>query len=85
MLSFEATNYNALVFLGLALLHLDKPAESESAYVRAIKQSPASALAWQGLSNLFEKQHRTDKLVETLEELIRIFEAACVRWARCAG
>lgn len=47
VLSFEAANYNALVFLGLALLNLGQYKECEETYWKAIKENSQLPLAFQ--------------------------------------
>lgn len=47
VLQSNAHSYNALVFLGLALLHLGRLDESESVYKRATQVEPHTILAWQ--------------------------------------
>jgi len=76
VLEFEPDNYNANVFLGLALLHLNQTEESEQAYRKAIASSPDQPLAWQGLSQLFEQVHNWVKYAETLEHLAQVFAKA---------
>ena len=50
VLSFEAANYNALVFLGLALLNLGQFKECEETYWKAIKENSQLPLAFQASS-----------------------------------
>jgi superkiller protein 3 len=47
VLKYESSNYNARVFLALALLNLGKFDESEASYRKAIQSSPEQPLAWQ--------------------------------------
>ncbi|CAG8721686.1 11560_t:CDS:2, partial [Acaulospora morrowiae] len=70
VLQYEADNYNAYVFLGVAQLNLNKPDESEKAYQRAIEINSSQLLAWQGLANFYEKQENWVKLGETWVELL---------------
>ncbi|KAF7321489.1 Antiviral protein [Mycena kentingensis (nom. inval.)] len=72
-LAFDPTNYNANVFLGLALLELGELDESEIAYRRAIDANPEQLLAWQGLSKYYERTERWDKLAETTRRLLDIY------------
>ncbi|GEM07171.1 antiviral protein SKI3 [Rhodotorula toruloides] len=89
VLDFESSNYNARVFLALALFNLGKPEESEETYKKAIEQSPTQPLARQGLATLYEKNQRwTDyarelqglmhqdapKYAESLEKLLDLIE-----------
>jgi superkiller protein 3 len=73
VLSFEPSNYNAQVFAGLSLLHLDLLDESEKAYREAIRLNASNSLAWQGLVNLFEKTEDLAKLKEASVQLVSIF------------
>ncbi|KZT41438.1 TPR-like protein [Sistotremastrum suecicum HHB10207 ss-3] len=74
VLSFEASNYNALVFLGLASLELGQHDESEQAYQKAIALAPEQNLAWQGLCKFYERFEQWDKLKETLDGLTRLYQ-----------
>ncbi|GAA5901092.1 hypothetical protein JCM6882_006114 [Rhodosporidiobolus microsporus] len=47
VLDFESNNYNARVFLALALFNLDKPDEAEETYKKAIELYPGQALGRQ--------------------------------------
>jgi len=47
VLVYDSSNYNGLVFLGLAGLELGKFKESEEAYNAAIRQQENQPLAWQ--------------------------------------
>lgn len=47
VLKYESANYNARVFLALALLNLGKHEEAEATYRKAIQGSPEQLLAWQ--------------------------------------
>ncbi|OBZ66566.1 Superkiller protein 3 [Grifola frondosa] len=77
-LDYEPENYNANVFLGLALLNLGQSEQSEqvTAYRKAIDSSPDQLLAWQGISQLYDQTHNWTKYVETLEHLSRLFAKA---------
>lgn len=68
ILEFTPDSYNALVFLGLAQLHLGNPAASAAAYMRATELDPVQVLAWQGLEKTYEMQQQWDKLMSLLEE-----------------
>ncbi|KAJ7124904.1 superkiller protein 3 [Mycena epipterygia] len=72
-LAFDPANYNANVFLGLALLELGDHAQSEQAYRRAIDASPEQLLAWQGISKFYERTEQWDKYVETVRHLLDLF------------
>ncbi|CAG8445910.1 7249_t:CDS:10, partial [Acaulospora colombiana] len=52
VLQFEADNYNAYVFLGVAQLNLNAFTESEQSYRRAIEINSAQPLAWQVVAAL---------------------------------
>ncbi|EJU03995.1 TPR-like protein [Dacryopinax primogenitus] len=76
VLEYEAENYNALVFLGLACLELGEVDDAVKTYERAINIQPANPLAQQGLSKLYERTcnyaaHRTSLL-----QLIKLFTAS---------
>ncbi|KAL5485002.1 SKI3 [Sanghuangporus weigelae] len=73
VLSYEPDNYNANVFLGLALLELQQFDQSEQAYLRATKAQPDQVLAWQGLAKFYEQTERWDKYAETLMTLMDMF------------
>ena len=70
--------YNALVLRGLALSRLSSTGEAIKSYQTAIALSPTQALAWQGLSKVLESEERWADLAEALDELLRIFQEACV-------
>ncbi|KAF8170200.1 superkiller protein 3 SKI3 [Mycena galopus ATCC 62051] len=72
-LAFDPGNYNANVFIGLALLELGDFVQSEQAYRRAIDASPEQLLAWQGISKFYERTEQWDKYVETLRRLLDLF------------
>nr|ASF90201.1 hypothetical protein SPAR04661 [Bartheletia paradoxa] len=76
VLNFESGNYNALVFSGLALFNLGRFDESESRYLKAIDENPTGSLAWQGLSNFYEKRELWDKYADVLQKLIELFNDA---------
>ncbi|BGO99697.1 Superkiller protein 3 [Rhodotorula toruloides] len=73
VLDFESSNYNARVFLALALFNLGKPEESEETYKKAIEQSPTQALARQGLATLYEKSQRWTDYARELQGLMQLF------------
>ncbi|KAL5507335.1 SKI3 [Sanghuangporus vaninii] len=73
VLSYEPDNYNANVFLGLALLELQQFDQSEQAYLRATKAQPDQVLAWQGLAKFYEQTERWDKYAEILMTLMDMF------------
>ncbi|KAJ7782973.1 TPR-like protein [Mycena metata] len=72
-LAFDPANYNANVFIGLALLELGDFSQSEQAYRRAIDASPEQVLAWQGISKFYERTEQWDKHVETARHLLDLF------------
>lgn len=61
-LSFDANNYNANVFLGVAYFSTKQLSESKEAYLDAIKIDEKAVLAWQGLWNLYESTHDISEL-----------------------
>jgi len=71
-LEYEADNYNAQVFRGLALLHLKRYDESEEAYKAAIKAQPSQLLAWQGLEKFYTERKSWDKLAEILQIIMNL-------------
>lgn len=70
ILEYEANHYNALVFRGLALLHLNRFDESEEAYRAATKAQPTQLLAWQGLEKFYNERKEWDKQAEVLHKLM---------------
>ncbi|KAJ7502768.1 TPR-like protein [Mycena galericulata] len=72
-LAFDPTNYNANVFVGLALLELGDFSESEQAYRRAIDASPEQPLAWQGILKFYERTEQWDQYVDTARHLLGLF------------
>jgi superkiller protein 3 len=54
----------SLVFRALALLHLERRAESEAAYRLAIAAQPDTLLAWQGLEKLYAQTRAWQQLAE---------------------
>ncbi|KAF9562772.1 TPR-like protein [Agrocybe pediades] len=73
VLDFEPDNYNAHVFLGLALLELNDLDESERIYLNATKLNPSQTLAWQGLSSFYERRQAWDKQSTILKHLLDLF------------
>ncbi|PWN26217.1 hypothetical protein BDZ90DRAFT_233352 [Jaminaea rosea] len=67
VLEQEPNNYNANVFLGLALLNLGHFDDSEKAYLAAIDSQPSQTLAYQGLEKFYEQRKQWDKLVSLLQ------------------
>ncbi|PLW51233.1 hypothetical protein PCASD_01010 [Puccinia coronata f. sp. avenae] len=72
-LAIDNQSYNAYVFLGLALLNLNKVTESEAAYRAAIAIDQPQPLAWQGLISLYEKQQDVDRLITEGQNLMRVW------------
>ncbi|KAF8629945.1 hypothetical protein AX15_003181 [Amanita polypyramis BW_CC] len=70
VLDYDTNNYNAHVFLGLALLEMGELNESEQTYRKAIEFNPDQQLAWQGLSKLYERAGRWQDYVESLYQLL---------------
>ncbi|GAA5887775.1 hypothetical protein JCM5296_001762 [Sporobolomyces johnsonii] len=73
VLDFESANYNARVFLALALFHQGKFDESEEGYKKAIELAPSQALARQGLTTFYEKRQRWADYARGLQELMQLF------------
>lgn len=72
VLEFEPDNYNATVFLALALLELGRTKESEQAYLRATTLQPEQLLAWQGLSRFYERTANWRMYAEVLLRMARL-------------
>ncbi|KAF5351978.1 hypothetical protein D9756_007386 [Leucocoprinus leucothites] len=72
VLEYEPENYNAHVFLALALFKLDQLDESEQTYRKAIELSPETILAWQGLSQFYEQIGKFEPLLDTLKRLAEL-------------
>ncbi|KAF5372987.1 hypothetical protein D9758_001789 [Tetrapyrgos nigripes] len=72
VLDFEPDNYNANVFLGLASLELGELDESEKAYRRATDLNPDQLLAWQGLSQFYEKKADWESYADVLLRLMKM-------------
>ncbi|KAJ3899280.1 superkiller protein 3 [Lentinula edodes] len=70
VLQYEADNYNANVFLGLASLELGEFSEGEQAYKRATELNPDQLLAWQGLSQFYERTKDWEKYSDVLRRLV---------------
>lgn len=66
ILEEDPCNYNANVFLGLALLNLGKFDEAERAYQAAIASQPSQQLAYQGLEKFYTQRKDWNKLVSLL-------------------
>ncbi|KAJ4468236.1 TPR-like protein [Lentinula aciculospora] len=71
-LQYEADNYNANVFLGLASLELGEFSEGEQAYKRATELNPDQLLAWQGLAQFYERTEDWEKYADVLRRLVDI-------------
>lgn len=76
VLEQESDNYNANVFLGLALLNQEKFDESEAAYLKATRDQPKQLLAWQGLQKFYDQRKSWDKLRDVLHKLLDLYEEA---------
>lgn len=76
VLEQENDNYNANVFLGLALLNLEKFDESEAAYLKATRDQPTQLLAWQGLQKFYDQRKNWDKLRDVLYKLMDLYNHA---------
>ncbi|BGP55553.1 Superkiller protein 3 [Rhodotorula sphaerocarpa] len=73
VLDYESANYNARVFLALALFNLGKADESEETYKKAIELAPSQALGRQGLASFYEKQSRWIDYARELQGLMQLF------------
>ncbi|KAJ1030223.1 hypothetical protein NDA16_001134 [Ustilago loliicola] len=76
VLEQESDNYNANVFLGLALLNQEKFDESEAAYIKATRDHPSQLLAWQGLQKFYDQRKSWDKLRDVLYKLMDLYNDA---------
>ncbi len=76
VLEHETDNYNANVFLGLALLNQEKFDESEAAYLKATRDHPTQLLAWQGLQKFYDQRKTWDKLRDVLYKLMDLYNDA---------
>ncbi|KAF9427265.1 Superkiller protein 3 [Podila epigama] len=72
VLDWESSNYNALVFLGVAYQNLGDAVNSEKSFETAIQNNPELPLARQGLINFYEKLERWDDLIAVLEENLEL-------------
>ncbi|KAJ4000018.1 TPR-like protein [Lentinula boryana] len=70
VLQYEADNYNANVFLGLASLELGELSQGEQAYKRATELNPDQLLAWQGLSQFYVRTKDWEKYADVLRRLV---------------
>ncbi|KAL4253450.1 hypothetical protein ABKN59_002079 [Abortiporus biennis] len=73
VLEYEPDNYNANVFLGLALFELGEFDKSEQVYRKAIDANPEQLQAWQGLRKLYERAESWTKFAETLQHVAQLF------------
>ena len=78
VISFDAANYNAYVFLGLAYEKQDHSQTSEDAYRKAIQVKDEDILAWQGLVTLYEKQ-KGDRLDAYHDAALKLAELFSVK------
>ncbi|CDS02072.1 related to antiviral protein SKI3 [Sporisorium scitamineum] len=76
VLEQESDNYNANVFLGLALLNQEKFDQSEAAYLKATQDHPTQLLAWQGLQKFYDQRKSWDKLRDVLYTLLDLYNDA---------
>ncbi|XP_071101530.1 superkiller complex protein 3-like [Haliotis cracherodii] len=60
VLASDKTNYNALVFVGVAAEGLEQADQALKAYKKAIDAAPEQILAWQGLCGFYEKNPSPD-------------------------
>lgn len=66
VLAQDKSNYNALVFVGVAADGLEQADQAVKAYRRATEVDPEQPLAWQGLSGFFEKHPSSENDKELL-------------------
>ncbi|RKP07497.1 hypothetical protein THASP1DRAFT_30681 [Thamnocephalis sphaerospora] len=71
ILLFDGLNLQARVMAGAALFQLERYPECEQTLQRAL-DTEKSAVALQGLVNLYEKQNRTEDLMSTLQQLLEM-------------
>ncbi|KAI0644651.1 TPR-like protein [Trametes meyenii] len=71
-LEYESENYNAYVFLGVAYLKMSDLEKSEQAYRKAIELNPELGLAWQGVSQLYEKTQNWAEYAKALYKLANL-------------
>ncbi|XP_046545688.1 tetratricopeptide repeat protein 37-like [Haliotis rubra] len=64
VLASDKTNYNALVFVGVAAEGLEQADQALKAYKKAIDAAPEQILAWQGLCGFYEKNPSPDNDVD---------------------
>ncbi|XP_056601418.1 SKI3 subunit of superkiller complex protein isoform X1 [Triplophysa dalaica] len=77
VLKQENNNYNAWVFIGVAATELQQLDQAQAAYAKATELEPEQLLAWQGLSNLYEKSNQADfktRLAKVYQKLITLYE-----------
>lgn len=77
VLAQDKSNYNALVFVGVAADGLEQADQAVKAYRRATEVDPEQPLAWQGLSGFYEKHSSSENDKELLlvyQKLRRIGE-----------
>ncbi|MGH0185977.1 UNVERIFIED_CONTAM: hypothetical protein FKN15_020033 [Acipenser sinensis] len=78
VLKLEKNNYNAWVFIGVAASELEQPDQAQAAYRKAVELEPEQLLAWQGLTNLYEKNN----LPGFKEELPGVYQKLLVLYER---
>ncbi|XP_051923327.1 tetratricopeptide repeat protein 37 [Hippocampus zosterae] len=79
VLKLEKNNYNAWVFIGLAASELEQPDQAQTAYRKAVELEPEQLLAWQGLSNLYEKTDQWDFKIElpnVYQKLVELYASS---------
>ncbi|XP_038077284.1 tetratricopeptide repeat protein 37-like [Patiria miniata] len=78
VLKQDKTNYNALVFVGVAAAELDQPDQAVAAYRKAIETDQQQLLAWQGLAGFYEKSGNPDhrpELAGVYSQLRELFQS----------
>ncbi|XP_070543416.1 tetratricopeptide repeat protein 37-like [Ptychodera flava] len=88
VLKQDKTNYNALVFFGVAAAELDQPDQARMAYKKAIDTDPKQILAWQGLSGFYEKRDNPEyktELADAYSKMMAIYEESDMnKWKETA-
>ncbi|KAK1176552.1 tetratricopeptide repeat protein 37-like isoform X1 [Acipenser oxyrinchus oxyrinchus] len=77
VLKLEKNNYNAWVFIGVAASELEQPDQAQAAYRKAVELEPEQLLAWQGLTNLYEKNNLPgfkEELPGVYQKLLDLYE-----------